>query len=174
MLMHILWRVHSYKLECSHTWLASSRYGLVSRKQDLFILVVTWYYSFYLEVTGWPFLFHVYKGCGLVHRKHRKFSTNWPKIHCSRKFYPPKYPLCSMYVLCMYKARWVWTCEARAVTDIVIGRVCVWYTSLYWEPVFQCHLCKACDGTIGLIVDDVMIVLYTSMNVWNTGHHLVH
>ena len=29
-------------------------------------------------------------GCGLVYRDHENFSTNWPKIHCSRKFYPPK------------------------------------------------------------------------------------
>ena len=29
-------------------------------------------------------------GCGLVYCAHENFSTNWPKIHCSRKFYPPK------------------------------------------------------------------------------------
>ena len=36
-----------------------------------------------------PFLLHAYKGCGLVYRNHENISTNWPKIHCSRKFYPP-------------------------------------------------------------------------------------
>ena len=29
-------------------------------------------------------------GCALVYCDHENFSTNWPKIHCSRKFYPPK------------------------------------------------------------------------------------
>ena len=29
-------------------------------------------------------------GCGLVYRDHENFSTNWPKIHSSRKFYLPK------------------------------------------------------------------------------------
>ena len=33
-------------------------------------------------------------GCGLVYCDHENFPTNWPKIHCSRKFCPPEeYPL---------------------------------------------------------------------------------
>ena len=28
--------------------------------------------------------------CGLVYCNHKIFSMNWPKIHCSRKFYPLK------------------------------------------------------------------------------------
>ena len=31
-------------------------------------------------------------GCGLVYRDHENVSMNWPKIHCSRKFYPPPPP----------------------------------------------------------------------------------
>ena len=33
--------------------------------------------------------YHIVPGCGLVYRDHKNFSTNWPKIHCLRKFYPP-------------------------------------------------------------------------------------
>ena len=29
-------------------------------------------------------------GCGLVYFDHENFFPNWPKIHCSQKFYPPK------------------------------------------------------------------------------------
>ena len=29
-------------------------------------------------------------GCGLVYHDHENFSTNWPKIHSSRKILPPK------------------------------------------------------------------------------------
>ena len=29
-------------------------------------------------------------GCGLGYRNQENISTNWPKIQCSRKFYPPK------------------------------------------------------------------------------------
>ena len=29
---------------------------------------------------------------GLVYCNHENFSTNWPKIHCSQKFYPQKIP----------------------------------------------------------------------------------
>jgi len=29
-------------------------------------------------------------GCGLVYHNNEYFSTNWPKLHCSQKFYPPK------------------------------------------------------------------------------------
>ena len=34
--------------------------------------------------------YRIVPGCGLVYGDHEKFSTNWPKIHWSRKFYPPK------------------------------------------------------------------------------------
>ena len=34
--------------------------------------------------------YHIVLGCGLVYCDHENFSTNWPKIHCSRKFYPPE------------------------------------------------------------------------------------
>ena len=34
--------------------------------------------------------YRVVQGCGSVYRDHENFSTNWPKIHCSRKFYPLK------------------------------------------------------------------------------------
>ena len=34
--------------------------------------------------------YHTVPVCGLVYHNHQNFSTNWPKIHCSRKFYPPK------------------------------------------------------------------------------------
>ena len=38
--------------------------------------------------------YRIVPGCGLVYHDHETFSTNWPIIHCSRKFYPPeKYPL---------------------------------------------------------------------------------
>ena len=29
-------------------------------------------------------------GYGLVYRNHENVSTNWPKIHSSRKLYPPR------------------------------------------------------------------------------------
>ncbi len=38
--------------------------------------------------------------CGLVYRDHENVSTNWPKIHCSRKLSPPKntrYTVCCEY-----------------------------------------------------------------------------
>ena len=34
--------------------------------------------------------FRVIPGCGLVYCDHKNISMNWPKICCSRKFYPPK------------------------------------------------------------------------------------
>ena len=37
-----------------------------------------------------PKRYRIVRGCGLVSRVHENISTNWPKIHCSRKFYPTK------------------------------------------------------------------------------------
>ena len=34
--------------------------------------------------------YRIVPGCGLVYHDHENYSTNCPKIHCSRKFYPPK------------------------------------------------------------------------------------
>ena len=34
--------------------------------------------------------YRIVPGCGLVYCDHKIFSTNWPKMHCSRKFNPPK------------------------------------------------------------------------------------
>ena len=34
--------------------------------------------------------YRIVPGCGLVYRDHETFAMNWPKIHCSRKFYPPR------------------------------------------------------------------------------------
>ena len=37
-----------------------------------------------------------------LYRDHENVSTNWPKIHCSRKFYPPKntrYTVIVLYLL---------------------------------------------------------------------------
>ena len=42
--------------------------------------------------------YRILPGCGLVYRDHENFSTNWPNVHCSRKFYPPKNTLYT--VLC--------------------------------------------------------------------------
>ena len=47
-------------------------------------------------------------GCGLVYRDHENVSPNWPKIHCSRKFYSPKnthYTVCisQCILLCIYQ-----------------------------------------------------------------------
>ena len=42
--------------------------------------------------------YHIVPGCGLVYCDHENFPTNWPKIHCSQKFYPPKntrYTVCT-------------------------------------------------------------------------------
>ena len=36
--------------------------------------------------------YHIVPGCGLVYRDYKKFSTNWPKIHCSRNFTPQEIP----------------------------------------------------------------------------------
>ena len=49
--------------------------------------------------------YRIVLGCGLVYRNHENFSMNWPKLHCSQKFYPPKntrytvyYSVCAVYV----------------------------------------------------------------------------
>ena len=34
--------------------------------------------------------YRIVPGSGLAYRNHDNVSTNWPKIHCSQKFYPPK------------------------------------------------------------------------------------
>ena len=44
-------------------------------------------------------------GCGSVYCDHENFSMNWPKIHCSRKFYPPKNTRYIVY-LYMHTADW--------------------------------------------------------------------
>ena len=62
-------------------------------------------------------------GCGLVHRNHKKFSTNWPKIHCSRKFYPPKN---TRYTVIMYRQ-----CALLCRTD-TIG-----YTQQSYVPTYK-------------------------------------
>ena len=45
--------------------------------------------------------YHIVPVCGLEYHNHEIFSTNWPKIHCSRKFYPSKntrYTVLYMYI----------------------------------------------------------------------------
>ena len=43
--------------------------------------------------------YRIVPGCGLVYRDHENFSTDWPKIHCSRNLPPEKYPLFSSRTL---------------------------------------------------------------------------
>ena len=44
-------------------------------------------------------------GCGLVYRDHENFPTNRPKVHCSRKFYPPKNTRYTIHVCVCGKER---------------------------------------------------------------------
>ena len=76
-------------------------YKLCMSGEEIIIIPYSGYYSggkmfmvFVVERQTTKFLptkqYHIVPGCGLVYRDHKNISTNWPKIHCSRKFYPPK------------------------------------------------------------------------------------
>ena len=70
--------------------------------------------------------YHIVLGCGLVYRDHEKFSTNWPKIHCSRKFHPPKNTRYTVF-MCVHKylhkcvckvCYYIWTCNLISGTSL--------------------------------------------------------
>ena len=46
--------------------------------------------------------YRIVPGCGLVYHDHENFTTNWPKIYCSQKFYPLKY---TRYTVFLYHQR---------------------------------------------------------------------
>ena len=44
--------------------------------------------------------YRIVLGCGLVYRDHENIFTNWPKIHCSQTFPPPKNTRYMVYSHC--------------------------------------------------------------------------
>ena len=93
---------HSIHPLCARCWEMQLRQPcLWVNVTIVFLQWITWdipYSGWFSWLRGGPQMFthervpHSLAFAHVVYRHHENISMNWSKIHCSRKFYPPKIP----------------------------------------------------------------------------------
>ena len=77
--------------------------------------------------------YRIVLGCGLVYCDHENIATNWPKIHCSRKFYPLKN---THYTVCMIDLTRMAVLKSKLYIEHGVGEIIM---SIH-TPCFFVHM----------------------------------